>query len=128
RHKSFFHHIVIEHWMAAVLNDETQRVVQLWSAITKEPRRFSQRANDVQNCNGGCRLLDQFQFTQSFVTQFLEKLVFELARAFVGAKDFCFDLLQFWRDETFAAYRGLLACIMRGHVRKVRFRYFDEIA
>src|SRR5439155_786025 len=109
--------------MAAVLNDETQRVVQLWSAITKEPRRFRQRANDVESRDCGCRLLDRSQFTQSFVTQFLKELVFKLTRVFVRAKNFCLHFLQLWRDETFAAYGRLFARIMRRHAREVRFRF-----
>ena len=58
----------------------------------------------------------------------MKKLVFELARPLVCAKNFRFDFLQFRGDEAFAADGGLPAGVMRGHAREVRFRHLDEIA
>ena len=73
-------------------------------------------------------MLDWFQFTQCFVTQFLEKLVLELAGALVCPEDFCLHFLQLGGDETFAAHGGLLARVMGGHAGQIRLGYFDKIA
>ena len=72
-------------------------------------------------------LLDRLQFPQSFLAQFLEKLVLKLPRAFVCAEDLCLDLLQLGCDEALASHGGLLARVVRRHIRKVRFGDFDEI-
>src|SRR6266511_4140591 len=65
--------------------------------------------------------------SQSFFAQSLEKLILELACAFVCAEDLCLDFLQLGCDEALAAYGGLLARVVRRHIRKIRFCHFDEI-
>src|SRR5215831_82792 len=109
--------------MSSVLDDESQRVVQLRAAITEEPRGFGECASDIENRNGLCSLLDGSQLTQSLIAQFLKKLVLKLAGALVCAENFCFHLLQLWHDKTFAADSGLFARVALGHVAQIRFRY-----
>src|SRR5262249_37358222 len=97
-------------------------------AIAEEPRGFRERADYVQNRNGLRSLLDWPDLAQSFIAQVLKELVFELARAFVCTEDFRLHLLELGCDEPFAANGCLLALVMRGHIREIRFCHLDEIA
>src|SRR5437879_12158422 len=114
--------------MPAVLDDEPQRFVESGPAVVEKARSFRERAKNIDNRNRHRGLLDWGEFAQSLVAQFLKKLILELTRPFVRPKNFSFHLLQFLRDESLAADSGLIRCVMRGVICRVRFLHFNELA
>ena len=64
RHKFFFHQILVEHRMPAVLDRESQRIVQCRPAVIKKPRRFREPAGNIENCNCLSCLLDWRKLAQ----------------------------------------------------------------
>src|SRR5437016_2975330 len=113
--------------MSTVANDELQRLVQGGPRITEQPRRFRERADDIERSERIRGLLDRRQFAQCFLPQGLKELVLELTRALVGPEDFRFHLLQLRRDEALAADGRLFARVALRHVCQVRLRDLDEI-
>src|SRR5450759_2838076 len=112
--------------MPAILDDQPQRFVQSRSTIPEEARGFRECADNVEDRDCLCSLLDWPEFTQSLITQFLKELVFQLAGAFVCAEYFRLYFLQLGRNEAFAADGRLLALVMRRRIRKIRFCDLDK--
>jgi hypothetical protein len=84
---------LIEHRVPPVADDQPERFIEGGPAITKEPRRFRERANDIERSDGGRRLLDRRQFQQRLLAQGLEKLVLQMPRLLIRAKNLRFHLL-----------------------------------
>ena len=114
--------------MSPIFNHQPHRFSEHRPAITEESRRLRKRADNVDNRNRVGSLLNRSEVVQSLVPQLLKKLIFALARPFVRPKNFRLHLLQFWRDKTLPTDGRLFAGIMRGHIRQIRLRHFNEIA
>ena len=114
RHKFFFDQILIQHRMPSVLDDESQRTRRAAAGNNRKSRAVSASAQITSSSRDGrSRFLNRRQLAQRFIAQFLEKLVFEMARPLVGAENLRLHFFQFRRDEALAADRGLLAGVMR---------------
>ena len=64
RHKFFFRQILVEHRMPAVLDRESQRIVQCRPAVIEQPRRFREPAGNIENRNCFSCVLDRPELAQ----------------------------------------------------------------
>ncbi len=62
RHKFFLGQILIQDWMARVLQAKAKRGIELGPAVVEEPGRFRQGADGIESRDRVGRLLDRRQF------------------------------------------------------------------
>ena len=107
--------------MTAVFDHEPKRFIERRPAVIEKARGFRERANNIKNRDRLGGSLDWAEVAQSFVAQFLEKLVLQIPRPFIRAENFAFHFLEFRRDETFAADGRLFSRVMRGTLARFDF-------
>ena len=119
---------LLDHRVAAVLDDDAAVLRDLGAHIPVVHRHFGKGAEDVEGGHRVGGLLDADEALGDGLPHAAEQFIFEFRDPFLGTQDFGFEFFQFAGDVPLGIREGLLADPFLRYVALERTGHFEVVA